>query len=1089
MIRQAGRTAVPGALLRPFHIVRWLLAVALCAALAACGGGGGGSSPPPAVAITGQPADVHVTAGASAGFTVVASGSVSYEWQRLQSTTSTWSDVAGGGGATLSLGAVGDADDGAKFRVIVASRSNPNNSITSSIVTLTVDPLVVPAAVVASPVDATVVENIDASFSVTASGTAPACQWQRSADGSLWADIAGATGTTLSLPTTLADDGARIRARVSNSLATVFSGTARLHVTATPEAPVFTTQPVAATVTAGQAATFTAVANGVPAPTLQWMTSTDGGTWTPIAGATGGSYTTPATTLADNGRWFRATASNASSTDSVAIQLTVNPVPAAPTIVLQPVDALVQSVQGVGVSATGTPAPTYQWQVSTDNGATFTNINGAVASTYAFVPQVVADVQLRVVVSNTVGSVTSRAATMTVVAVPQATSWPDSTTWQAGVKPLHFAVAATGGHLHYLWGTQRGLGGTFVSYPGAADATTFDLPATAPADTAQVCVMISNVVGSTSACTLLNSLRWTTLAPLPTPETLLAAAWTDANTVVAAGGVGTIVRSTDRGVTWAPVFIEGGSRQYARGLASHGNVVLAVGYNSFNARSTNGGLDWTEVYSAPNSGHTNVSFSAVAFNDAGVAIKVGGDTAAVVRTSSDLGLTWQDATVPASTDTLSALALNHANVVLAAGQNGLVGRSTDGGATWTFTHVGTRNLDALAFATDTVAVAAGDNGALWRSTDAGQTWTPVASVNTSTISDVQFASATVGVASAWGSAMLRTTNGGLTWSLASSDSSVAYDAVRFAPDGVTAVAVGVGGRIQRSLDAGATFADAAPSARTDYAGVAFNGAGTGLAAGGSGIVRTTDGATWTPMAGSGSGLASVAFASPTTAVAGGVNGVLMRSTNGGVSWSAVSSPNTSQVNAIAFGASGSGIAGAEDGILRTTDAGATWSWTNVTTSVNGGTQPGITSVAYADANTAVAVANTGRIYRSTDGGTTWSLIATPTAPWRGVAAASASVLVVVGDNGRIARSVDAGLHWTDITQFMMTETLTSLVFASATNGVAVGSHGAVLRTADAGQTWATDSAVVDTWLSGVAVNQGRAVAVGWYGAILRSDAL
>ena len=106
-----------------------------------------------------------------------------------------------------------------------------------------------------------------------------------------------------------------------------------------------------------------------------------------------------------------------------------------------------------------------------------------------------------------------------------------------------------------------------------------------------------------------------------------------------------------------------------------------------------------------------------------------------------------------------------------------------------------------------------------------------------------------------------------------------------------------------------------------------------------------------------------------------------------------------------------------------------------------------------------------------------------------MAAASASVLVVVGDNGRIARSVDAGLHWTDITQFMMTETLTSLVFASATNGVAVGSHGAVLRTADAGQTWATDSAVIDTWLSGVAVNQGRAVAVGWYGAILRSDAL
>ena len=80
----------------------------------------------------------------------------------------------------------------------------------------------------------------------------------------------------------------------------------------TPPLPAFTAPPADASVVAPEAATFTVAATGVPEPSVQWQRSIDdGATWSDIVGATAAIYTTPATTLADNGSLFRAVASNA----------------------------------------------------------------------------------------------------------------------------------------------------------------------------------------------------------------------------------------------------------------------------------------------------------------------------------------------------------------------------------------------------------------------------------------------------------------------------------------------------------------------------------------------------------------------------------------------------------------------------------------------------------------------------------------------------------------------------------------------------------------------------------------------------------
>lgn len=93
----------------------------------------------------------------------------------------------------------------------------------------------------------------------------------------------------------------------------------------TQVAPTITTQPASSHIASGSTATFSVGASGTPAPTIQWQSSFDGVNWTPIAGATGSTYTTPIETAADNGISFEAVATNSvGSVTSAPALLTVN---------------------------------------------------------------------------------------------------------------------------------------------------------------------------------------------------------------------------------------------------------------------------------------------------------------------------------------------------------------------------------------------------------------------------------------------------------------------------------------------------------------------------------------------------------------------------------------------------------------------------------------------------------------------------------------------------------------------------------------------------------------------------------------------
>ena len=103
----------------------------------------------------------------------------------------------------------------------------------------------------------------------------------------------------------------------------------------------------------------------------------------------------------------------------------------APTITTQPQDVEVKENETATftVKVTGTEPLSYQWQQSTDKGSSWKNIDSATSDTYTTwkTTMDMSGTQYRCVVSNSAGSVTSNAVTLTVTALPEPEPEPEPT--------------------------------------------------------------------------------------------------------------------------------------------------------------------------------------------------------------------------------------------------------------------------------------------------------------------------------------------------------------------------------------------------------------------------------------------------------------------------------------------------------------------------------------------------------------------------------------------------------------------------------------------------------------------------------------
>lgn len=248
-------------------------------------------------------------------------------------------------------------------------------------------------------------------------------------------------------------------------------------------------------------------------------------------------------------------------------------------------------------------------------------------------------------------------------------------------------------------------------------------------------------------------------------------------------------------------------------------------------------------------------------------------------------------------------------------------------------------------------------------------------------------------------------------------------------------------------------------------------------------------ALWTPQAsGTTERLRGVSAVSDRIAWASGNKGTVLRTLDGGATWSLVSPTDVASLDfrdIEAFDAATAYVLsigpGAASRIYKTTDGGQSWALQFT----NSDPKAFYDAIAFWDANTGLAIGDPveGRftVIRTTDGGRTWTALPPSSLPpaleGDGAFAASGTCLVTQGARhawfgtggaarARVYRSVDQGVTWevsdTPIAAGNASSGIFSLAFADAQHGVAVGGDyrkerepgDNLARTTDGGKTWA-----------------------------------
>jgi sugar lactone lactonase YvrE len=414
------------------------------------------------IQIVTQPKRQLANVGNSVSFSVTASSTpttaMSYQW--LKNGT----PIAGANASTYTITSV-QSSDSASYSVNVSGGSA---SVTSSSATLTVYPsnvTIPPAVIFTQPSDVTVGLGGSATLTVDAYINATAkYQWQKSGTA-----ITGANAASYTIASAQASDAGTYTVAITDGSFWVTSNPATVTVTGVPATtpPVIATQPIAQSVTAGANVTFTVVATGNPAPTYQWQKNSsslsNGGT---VSGATTASLTLTGVAASDAGSYSVIATNSAGAVTSNTAALTVSASATAPVVAAQPT---AQTATAGGnavftVVATGTPAPSYQWQ---KNGTLLSNggtVSGATTSTLTLTGVTAADAaNYTVVVTNSAGAATSSSVALTVnPAAP--TAWLSNlsvrTTMTSG-QTLIVGLTVSGGSSNIL---VRGAGPALSAY-------------------------------------------------------------------------------------------------------------------------------------------------------------------------------------------------------------------------------------------------------------------------------------------------------------------------------------------------------------------------------------------------------------------------------------------------------------------------------------------------------------------------------------------------------------------------------------------------------------------------------------------------
>lgn len=221
-------------------------------------------------------------------------------------------------------------------------------------------------------------------------------------------------------------------------------------------------------------------------------------------------------------------------------------------------------------------------------------------------------------------------------------------------------------------------------------------------------------------------------------------------------------------------------------------------------------------------------------------------------------------------------------------------------------------------------------------------------------------------------------------------------------------------------------------------------------------------------------------------VAVGDRGHILISTDGGETWQQQKVPTRSALTSVYFHDRNLGwAAGHDSAIVRTADGGTNWELVNWAPE----DEAPFFDIWFSDESHGIAIGAYGSYYTTSDGGVTWDFEPIGDLDWHlnQIAASSDGSLYMAGEAGIVFRSEDGGATWTELPS----------PYAGSFFGVLpleddvvllFGLRGHLFRSEDAGQNWlSVETGTVAMLTNGTRLPDGKILITGLGGTLLVSE--
>jgi len=396
--------------------------------------------------------------------TVLPSGATfTYQWLRCLTYNGTYGTITG---ATASTYTIATGDYGYYFEVRTIGIGSYSGMVTSAYLG--------PAAAgtltaIAAPTGTTAVGSVLTAGALTPATASATYQMMRCAtSGGTYINISGATSSTYT-PTS-SDATYYIEVKVAGS--GNYSGTVTSIYVGIITTPVTAIAATTGTLTYNQTLTAGARTPSVATVSYKWMRSTtSGGTYTAITGATSSTYVLAA---ADVGCYIEVSVTGTGNYSNTVTSAVRGPIAAISVTAAGTISGTkkVSNTLSVGTTTPSAATVTYQWMRCATSGGTYSVISGATSSTYTLTGSDY-NKYIELVVTGYggyTGSVTS-SATSVISSVAISSIGAITGTAKSGNTLTAGSTVPSGASVTYQWTRCTTSVGTYTSISGATSST------------------------------------------------------------------------------------------------------------------------------------------------------------------------------------------------------------------------------------------------------------------------------------------------------------------------------------------------------------------------------------------------------------------------------------------------------------------------------------------------------------------------------------------------------------------------------------------------------------------------------------------